>query len=546
MEKKRAWPSRRLQIGALVVLAVAAALRVFVPPLNPQKRAEQLYRDSWFQGSESRLRRIIGLDPTDDAAAKAEGALKLDPGNSLYEQALVWHTPREKLRALVRNHKLGPEATALAAGLLYQYDTQPVMDWSVLPEEVISDLPFELPEPREKLKMTPEAKLARLDALKNEDPYNAAPYYLKADLLAEMKRFDAALAEVDAGNRLGRLRAYQPALGQGVANSPVVTSTMLAGSFPAYSRCRNVARALSDMAGRDLRRGRVDEARRALEACCRMGVVVALEEPHTLIAMLVGTAVFAIGWARLEPLYKDFGPADGLDRQRRVARAFDQAREDARAHTSSMMPALIKGVAQAISLPVFIACAAGSSLGLVALSLLLWIPAGWVRRRRGEAPLHMVPWGEGRLARLFLAVYLPAVALTLGLAYGLPRVLANDNYMFVWPVVVGSGIVPLVVGGGVGAAGHAPPLRSAHRRTHRILALAVHSPCRRQGVDPRVPGRRLRRAGALPRRRLLAPGGRLQADPRCPPLADRPVLVWNDVLRAVRGRQDRRAHPGGG
>lgn len=443
--KRRAWPSRRLQAGILVALALAAAWRVFVPPFDRQQRAEQLYTDSWFPGTDALSAALDGETGDERAAGKAEAAVKLVPGNTLYEQALVWHTRREKLPALLRERKLGPEARALAAGLIYEYETRPTMEMPPPPTGSAPGATGEIPEPRMKPEMPAGAKLARLKGLEKEDPSNALPHYLKANLLSSLRRYDEVLAEVEAGNRLGRLRLYQPPVSPAAQGSITFVARQSADCFPQYARFREVARALGDIGSRNLRRGRVDEARRALEACCRMGILVASSEPRMLVTVMVGKAIFAMGWVSLEPLYKDFGPADALARQRRVDQAFEHGLTQSRAYVESgrSMELLIKGVTQAYALPAFIACAGGISLALALLSLLLWIPAARARKRREEPPILVAPWGEGWVARVCLASYVPATGAVLLVAYLLPEELSS-TVAFVWPGMMVIGVLPLL------------------------------------------------------------------------------------------------------
>lgn len=391
MTRIRTWPSRRLQFAIIAVLVLGVMISVFWPPLSREDRAEKLYLDSWFVGAMA----SYGREKQDAAVAKLEAGLRLSPGNSLYEQALVWQYPRGKLPELLAKRQLGPEASRLAAGLIFSDERR-----AAGPMPADSD--------------PPEKQLVRLDALAKADPTNSLVYYRKAFALRELGRMDEACAEMRTASSLGRIRRYIPAVSDAVLDSmssPMITSM----SSLEISEFRRLARALTDTANERLRQGKVDEARGILEDCCRMSVNLASSEPPTIMSVLVGRVVFMIAEAQLEPIYKDFGMREKLAALRRLDAVFQRALQSYRSAIDYSAP--VNRMIRILVAPGVLLLAAYLSSGLAVLVFLWWLPAAIVRRRRRETALIVPPWSEGFLARTFLAIYIPILAVALGMTF---------------------------------------------------------------------------------------------------------------------------------
>ncbi len=373
MTRMFTWPSRRVQLAVIAVLVLGAIISVFWQPLTREGRAEKLYLDSWFVGGMESI--VSGTQATHGkaAVAKLEAALRLSPGNSLYEQALVWQYPRKKLPELLKKRQLSPEASRLAAGLM-----------------------------------------SRPDALARADPTNSLVHYRKAFALQKLGRMDEACAEMRTASSLEGIRFYTPEVPRVVLDSmgsPMMTSR----SFGQVFEFRLLSLALADTADEHLRQGRVDEACGILEDCCRMGVNLASSEPPTLMCMRVGAAVFGIAKAQLEPIYKDFGMKDSLAALRRLDAAFQEAGQSWRSAIDYSAP--MRRMMRIFVAPGVLWLAGCLSSGLAVLVFLWWLPAAIVRKRRGDTALIVPPWSGGFLARMFLAVYIPASAVALGMTF---------------------------------------------------------------------------------------------------------------------------------
>ena len=146
-----------------------------------------------------------------------------------------------------------------------------------------------------------------------------------------------------------------------------------------------------------------------------MGVNLASSEPATIMSVLVGTVVFTIAEARLEPIYKDFGMRDRLAALQRLDAAFERARKSCRSAID--YSDFITRTMRVFMAPVILGAAACLSSGLAVLVFLWWLPAAIVRKRRRETALIVPPWSEGFLARVFLAIYIPTLAVALGMTF---------------------------------------------------------------------------------------------------------------------------------
>jgi len=385
----RTWPSRRLQLTIIVVLVVGAALRVFWQPLNKEARAEKLYLDSWFVGGWNIFQTGKFPKSSEAAVRRLEAALRLSPGNSLYEQALVWQYPCRQLPRLLEERKLGVEARGLAAGLIY--------------------------ERREKKSPTDSLgeKLRRLDALAKADPSNALPHYSKAFAFQEAGRPDEVYAEIRTANRLGAIRLYSPETTEPVLDA-LCGPTVCVPPFQDMAKFRRLARAQSDIANERLRQGKANEACEILESICRMGVNIASIEPPLIISVLVGKAAFAIAAKPLSPIYKDFGMKEELAAMQRVDGAFERASQSCR---STIDLSFGKRFVVAFAILGALALTALPCLPLMVVFLLMWTLPAIIRKRRKESALAAPPWSEGWLARTFLVVYVPALAIVLGMAF---------------------------------------------------------------------------------------------------------------------------------
>ena len=355
------WPSRRFQIGTMIVLALGAAVQVFIPPVTKQSRAEKLYLDGWFESS----------------VPKLEKALELHPGNSMYEQALVYQYPKDKLPDLLKKRRLGMDARRLAAGLIYQNQIARTED--------------------------PNRQLALADALIKADPTNALPHYRKASILQEMGKLDAAIAEIRRGNALGKMRFYTPVVDDTVPDSNL--SPAVYPGYGDYARLRRLVRPIVDLAHVRLREGKAQESVIILEDLSRMNVVVSTGEPPTIISALVGKAMHIMTWSPLQPIYKDFSMTDRLARMKRLDDAFERLSQASR---NEIKVSGLKQMASVFAVSYAFLWAGGSAAGILLVSFLVWIlPA---IRRRGQPAVSLRSWNEGWIARVSLIVTLPFMA----------------------------------------------------------------------------------------------------------------------------------------
>lgn len=343
------WPSRRLQIGVMIVLALGAAFTVFMPPMTRHSKAKRLYLDGWFESS----------------VPKLEKSLELYPGNSMYEQALVWQYPKDKLPDLLKERHLGLDAQRLAAGLIYQSQFERTQD--------------------------PVRQLELADTLIKADPTNALPHYRKAFILNDMGRLDDAIAEVRQGNALDKMRFYVPSVSHPILESSKSPDTYFSGDF----KSRRLARAIVDHAYAHLREGKLEEAAGMMEDCLRMGVAQSSAEPPTIMGVLGSLVVQRIASNGLEPIYKDFGMDDRLPRLKRLALVYDRASKAARGEIR--MISFEKATVLEM-IPWAIIWIAGSATVLIILAFLSWIlPA---IRRRGQPSVRLLSWSEGWIARV--------------------------------------------------------------------------------------------------------------------------------------------------
>lgn len=368
------WPSRRVQVIVIILLIIGAALAVFVPPSSREKRADQLYMNAMFD-DDACIFREYGF-PHKDAATSLEEALRLSPNNSLYEQALVWKYPKDKLPELLKNRKLCPKATILANSRLHA------------PAEMTSF-----------------------------DPGNGYPHYMKAGLLEKQNRFDEMYSEIRICNRCKFFRLYYPEVSESVLDS----SEYYALAAPIGAEMPfNVERKIERISKEYLRAGRVEEASSWLEEMSLLGVRKSCSEPYSIIDFCRGYATFSMAVRDLRPIYKDFGKMERLKALDRPAekygnghKAIDRFLKGSQ-RRANLACARIQTLDQIVEMPIL-----GLRLAFwtCVFCLFSWIVNLIIARRRKENAPSRSPWSEGWLTKLFISVQIPATAAAVFLFY---------------------------------------------------------------------------------------------------------------------------------
>ncbi|MHB0999523.1 MAG: hypothetical protein ACYC27_09775 [Armatimonadota bacterium] len=415
MNKLQNWPSRQLQVAIIIVLAASVAIRVFMPPLSREGKAGKLYIDSWYYGYG-----LMGGEITPKEKAKTismlEKALELSPGNTLYEQALVWQYPLEKRAELLERPKpLGEKARILASGLIYNYlDNKVLSDLqsTAKPAENTARSAADPGTPGYSKLFPPEywkLKLKLIGNLIAADPDNAFPRYLRALVYSNMEQPSDMLAEVKTANRMNHFNFYKPELSEKLENSTAYSSMH---NFR-IAEMSNLARRLTDYGDRQLRRGNADSAIDAYEECCLMGVRVSASDKPDYSVFSISNKAFTIGWRCLEPVYKDYGMAGKLDRYQRINHSYktgipmimsatlgeyDPDNDEYSGNNDTGIP--------------FTGPISYMQVAIIVLPLLLFSIIGWgimalIRRIKKQSALNIPVWSEGWLARLFIAVYIP-------------------------------------------------------------------------------------------------------------------------------------------
>lgn len=367
------WPSLRLQRWITIILVIGAVLTALVPPISRERRAQKLYEDAWFYGF-YREDNHFGERRT----GLLNKALALSPGNSLYEQGLIWHCPMNDLQRLLREHKFGPKATRLAYGALYAHSRG------------IS------PTGWRKSRLDGALELQRLD------PGNSIAQYFAAGYLADAHSWDKTYACIQKGNSLGAGWFYVPEVSPSIRDS--IEGVFAASGDDRFisEALRSAARRLRILGNERLRNGDVQGACNALEMSCRMGVNYALSKPLTTEHFLEGHHIFARSWKTLGPIYKNFGMHKELAEYSRILDAFRRG---------SVTVGRQWRLVDMLGYMLWMFCA---PMLLMVLYLFAAVPALadfpkqiWQRymKRRRETPLEITPWDEGWLVRLFLAVY---------------------------------------------------------------------------------------------------------------------------------------------
>lgn len=373
MRKDRRWPSRRLQIVILLVLAIGALIQVFWQPLDRRTEAEKLYQEALFIES-------TGNGYSDPLIEKA---LKLDPGNPIYEQALVLVSGSGGARkTLLKKGKLGPEARRLAAGLIYG-------------ESVFTHY------------NPAEEDLAHLNDLQKADPKNSLVHYRKAMIYQKMGRTNDVISEVRLGNQLGAVKLYVPELSREVLDTVSGTIIISENKLDDTARMRELARILRNIANDRLRHGKVDEAEEILKSCARMGVNFASAEPGSIMHWLVGSAIFKLATAELEPIYREFGQTEKLASLKKTGNAFEQGSEKVRALASPSYEEYTRTMARSTTAILSLCGAAFTAYWVLFAIGLLWIISIIQRKRHRESAVTTPPWSTGWLFRMLLMVFVP-------------------------------------------------------------------------------------------------------------------------------------------
>jgi len=408
---RRTWTLRRTQIAAIVVITVLFLARVFLPPLGNQARAEKLYLDAWFTD--------VHLDPPSDRDADSKGsvtmlkgALELSPGNSLYEQALVWRCPEKGLKNLIENGNLGEKALILASHRYYTYlDKQADSDeWkrsSKKPKKPsiysVSDMyyfpPLHLPDYWSK-------KLDRLNKLAVVDPENALIKYRRAYIYGSVGRQSDMLDEVRKANAMDLCAIRMPEVLPAIQNT--LADPRLYGFFGDSSQLRELARQMVGYSNEQLRARNVPAALAASEDACQMGVRLASMEPVGYINYLVAAAVFAVGHAKQDAICRSFGIAKEMRKYQDVSNVFDKGVREFSYAMRALQ--LIPQPYPSIMVYVFFVL---TSLYSQILFVLLWGATSLIRRAMRRQKVDIKTWDEGWLLKIMLTLYLPLMLITI-------------------------------------------------------------------------------------------------------------------------------------
>lgn len=392
MSKGRNWPSRRLQIGIILALAAGALAQAFWKPIDRHAKAEKLYHEALFMASKGK----------GNSTSMIEVALELEPGNTLYEQALVFmcNNSEDKLSNLLKTQKLGPEAQKLAAGLMYG---------------------MKKPSYSDKSAQTAAKDLELLIDLQKADPENSLVHYRKAMAYRKLDRIDDVISEVRIANRLGAIDLYIPRVSKDVQDSLYGTALFSSVFFDDTASMRDLARTLRNTANDRLRHGKVDEAENILEDCARMGANFASAEPCDTIQWLVGSAMFKIAAADLEPTYREFGQTDKIAALKEINDAYEQGTKEVSSSISRPLDDLLIATAKSYSIPMLLVGLAVAAFWISLSARLTSIGEDFQRKRRSEPAMTIQPWSTGWLARMFVVVYIPIIALWSALVWNFPQ-----------------------------------------------------------------------------------------------------------------------------
>lgn len=379
----RKWPSRRACTAIFFLLLIGAAIQTFVPPLNRETRGRQLYEDAWCDCD------FTWSTPSSTESVKIlDAALNLYPENSTYQQALVWKYPKERLPQLLKERNLSSKARSLAYGLIFTPGLANV---------------------------TPDKALSSAAELKRLDVGNSIACYFEAYSLGKCRRLDEAYADVRAGNRIGVGHLYEPEVSKAVRESLIYSKEEAHIDSHYITVLQAVARDLSFLANRKLQAGDVRGACDVLDECCRMGASVAAVEPRTEIKSCVAQSIFSIGYRPLSTICKDYGMRKELAPYSRMDKVFEDGRRALSRQAVGSFDNMGEGFVPLIvyySLPQSLAGGLALSMLLMAIALVWWQVWAIAGRKGGVGLKTISPWSEGQMVRLFLAAYLPIVAVS--------------------------------------------------------------------------------------------------------------------------------------
>jgi hypothetical protein len=181
-----------------------------------------------------------------------------------------------------------------------------------------------------------------------------------------------------------------------------------------------------------------------------MGMITSTSKPHGAIAFLAGNAEYSIGYSHLAPTCGDLGMRARLTDYASINDLFRRSRDelheasrysfhigpdDSGMDDAPWLPDWFEMIVPAAyfpcSLPAAICGGAGLTVLLLGLILLMAGICFIIRRKKKEQALVLSVWEEGRLARLFITLYLPALLLStavLIVAHTMPRMYGYALY----------------------------------------------------------------------------------------------------------------------
>lgn len=370
---------------------------ILVPSLIPENRSRILYMDGWFSGVTADDH-LEGRSEERRANARPllETALSIDPEQTTYQHAVIWHSSEDQLKRFTQQ--------------------QDLHKWSRMLAQALLGMPKSLSEKRTVSHVATAEELSRIDALKRIDPTNGIPCYRKAFVLMRAGRFDEALAEVKAGNRAPSIREYYPLTLDGIEGSRVDPLIQNSAEDNPFINDQYIYSAVSQKLverGRDLKgRGLKNDAAEVLRENCRMGMRVATASPQTAATFLSGSRIFEDGWDHLRTL----GMSRDLLRLRTVMLGCSRytanwLMSNPEIEATSRVPTFRWGM---ISTGVQWITASAYIALLAVIWQLLWFVASFSAPKKEELPS---PWGRGWIAKSFTALYLPACTASAYLLY---------------------------------------------------------------------------------------------------------------------------------
>lgn len=440
MHQARTWPSRRLQIGVIAVLAIGAAIAMFSPPLTKVGRAQKLYHDSWFLDPSGMTMWHVGSDARGLAVKYVNRALNIYPDNSFFQQALLWHSDRRNLPEVLKEHNFGPSAQRLAAGLMYTAErqksihlfTKHVGHRHATQAELVDFWNRQIPF---------------VDSLMRADPDNGLVHFRKAQMLMKAGRVNEALEEIRVGDRKAVISSYVPDVPASVLDAQYSTSGSLIFDDGDIELFTPLSKFLFGIARIKFEGGKPAEGLAALEECCLMGVRLAELHPYSIKAFVTGRQLFKSSWTILKPAYEAAGLKDRAAQLAKVDEAFNWGMVAVR---SSDYSSFLVHKWPVTAFPWTFQREFSISLLLLFGAAFWWIPPVVSRILRASDPFCHIPWGEGWLARVLLYTYLPVFAVIMVTVLLLPSLMtrAMESPFFIVPellVILPSLIVPVKV-----------------------------------------------------------------------------------------------------